>query len=318
MAAYLPNQDYRLYEVEDAGPTSANRIRQPRHQQPRASRHERRPEERSRSSQHRVQGEEHRERPSFWQRACGLCQEDHPLNSCRRFLELSPYQRYETIERRSYCRNCLARSHLAPDCPSLHTCRHCDYRHHTLIHGAPQLNNSLQPPSPSPVLRWNLVFVPTAMVQVVGEEADSPSIVRALIQQGASMSRISYSSFQRMGLRSFIFLGHRFTSFKIKARNQASNWALKVYALITDELPYRPYCDPIIEDPTKDFSGGSLADVDPRSNTPIELELGADVYSAIVQEGKTFSGVGAVYGFQTALGYLLAGPIRNLPINSPY
>ncbi|XP_073845464.1 uncharacterized protein [Musca autumnalis] len=207
---------------------------------------------------------------------------------------------------------------LAPDCPSLTACRRCDYRHHTLIHGAPQLDNSIQPPAPATVLKWNLVFVPTATIRVVGDDPYSWATLRALINKGASMSRISYSSFQRMGLRSFTFLGRRFTTFKIKARNLNATWTFKVHAFITDELPYNPYCDPIIEDPTRDFTGGSLADVDPRSNTPIELELGADTYSAIYQEGRTFSGVGGVYGYQTELGYVLAGPTRNLPLNSPY
>lgn len=306
----MPNQDYRLEAREEHMSQNGSRNRQP-------NRAGSRQISRSRSNQ-RDPRDEVRERPRNWQYSCGLCQEDHPLKSCRRFLDLTPYQRYETLERRSYCRNCLARSHLAPDCRSLVTCRHCDYRHHTLIHGAPQLDNSLQPPSPSPILRWNLVLVPTATVRVVGDDSSSWSTVRALVNQGAAMSRISYASFQRMGFRSFKFLGQRFTTFKIKARNQSSSWALKVHAIITDELPYRSYCDPILEDPTRDFTGGSLADVDPRSNTPIEIELGADTYSAIIQEGKTFSGIGGVYGYQTNLGYVLTGPIRNLPVNSPY
>ncbi|XP_073826970.1 uncharacterized protein [Musca autumnalis] len=313
MAAYLPNQDWRLEEGAVRGAPVANPNRQPR-----AEQNVRRSNERSRSNQRRSQRDDRRDRPGQWQYACGLCQEDHPLSSCDRFLQLTPYQRYETIERRSYCRNCLARSHLAPDCTSLSACRRCDYRHHTLIHGAPQLDNSIQPPAPASVLKWNLVFIPTATIRIVGEDPTTWATLRALMIQGSSMSRLSYSSFQRLGLRSFTFLGRRFTTFKIKPRNLNATWTLKVHALITDELPYKPYCDPIIEDPTRDFTGGSLADVDPRSNTPIEIELGADTYSAIYQEGRTFSGVGGVYGYQTELGYVLAGPIRNLPLNSPY
>ncbi|XP_073840353.1 uncharacterized protein [Musca autumnalis] len=312
MAAYLPNQDWRLEEGAQRGAPAANSNRQPR-----AEQNVRRHGERSRSNQRRGQREERRDRPSYWQYACGLCHEDHALSLCERFLQLTPYQRYETVERRSYCRNCLARSHLAPDCPSLTACRRCDHRHHTLIHGAPQLSNSLQPPTPSQVLRWNLVMIPTATIRIMGEEARLWASVRALVHQGSAMSRISYASFQRIGLRSFLYLGRRFTTLKIQARNENSTWALRVHALVTDELPYRPYIDPIIEDPTMDFGGGSLADVDPRSNTPIEVELGADAYSAIVQEGRTFSGVGDVYGYQTRLGYVLSGPIRNLPQDDP-
>ncbi|XP_075161823.1 uncharacterized protein LOC142234548 [Haematobia irritans] len=257
------------------------------------------------------------ERPANWQYSCGLCQEDHPLSSCQRFRDKTPYQRYETVERRGYCRNCLARSHLAPDCQSLITCRRCSHRHHTLLHGASQLEDSLASailsvPVNSTRYLWDHVFIPTAMIRVALEEVDSWATVRALICQASSMSRIAYSTFRRLGLRSFLYQGQRFTKFKIMSRRTNSTWALKVNALITDELPRRPYSDPLLEDPTRDFSDQSLADPDPRSNVPIDIELGADTYSAIYREGSTFTGLGDVNAYKTVLGYIISGPIRNL------
>ncbi|XP_075150627.1 uncharacterized protein LOC142224725 [Haematobia irritans] len=303
MAAYLPRRDAMEDEPMD------NNGRRPRPEDRRENRF------RTRSGVRQERGRV--DRPVNWQYSCGLCQEDHALSSCQRFLDKTPYQRYETVERRGYCRNCLARSHLAPDCPSLTACRRCSNRHHTLLHGATQLEDSLAAavlsvPVNSSAFKWDHVFIPTAMIRVSLEEVDSWATVRALICQSSTMSRIAYSTFRRLGLRSFLHQGQRFTKIRIMPRRTNSTWALKVNALITDELPRRPYSDPLVEDPTRDFSDHSLADPDPRSNVPIDIELGADTYSAIHREGSTFTGIGDVNAYKTVLGYIISGPIRNL------
>ncbi|XP_058984287.1 uncharacterized protein LOC131805061 [Musca domestica] len=335
MAAYLPNQEWEDDE-EVRPPNRRQQQNRPQQQQvsPNRRQQQNRPQQQqvspnrriSESQQHQRrrqqsrsrsgQRESRRERPSFWQYSCGLCQDDHAINTCPRFREQTPYQRYETVERRGYCRNCLARSHLAPDCTCLTGCRRCDHRHHTLLHGAPQLDNTLQPaPIVIPPFSWDLVFVPTALVRVASEGVDTWKTVRALICQSASMSKIAYSAFQRLGLRSFIYRNRRFAAFKIMARNPNNTWALKVNALISDDLPRKPYSHPLLEDLTSYFTQQALADPDPRSNIPIDLELGADTYSVIRQDGCTPAGIGDVQAFQTKLGYVFSGPIKNMPTN---
>lgn len=95
------------------------------------------------------------------------------------------------------------------------------------------------------------------------------------------------------------------------ARATHGTWAIRVNALITDELPRRPYTDPIIEDPTRDFSSDALADADPRSNTPIDIELGADIYNKLHLDGTVNTSTGDVTAYRTQLGYMLIGPVRN-------
>lgn len=87
-----------------------------------------------------------------------------------------------------------------------------------------------------------------------------------------------------------------------------SSWVLKVTAMITDELPRRPYDDPIIDDPTRNFAHGTTADIDACCNTPIDLELGAELYPSIRREGVIHAGVGLVEAHKTALGYVFVGP----------
>ncbi|XP_058987398.1 uncharacterized protein LOC131806756 isoform X1 [Musca domestica] len=290
MAAYLPNQDCRLDDSSrspnsNARPTarSANRPIRPSSTSP-----ERR--QRSRSD---ARPRQRQERPSYWQYSCGLCQDDHALSACERFRRQTPFQRYETVERRGYCRNCLARSHLAPDCPSLTGCRRCNDRHHTLLHGASQLDEvSLNIEAvTTPAFAWDLVFVPTAMVRITAEGMEGFSMLRAIISQSATMSKISYAAFRRLGLQSRNYKGERFTTFTVSPRRTNSTWRLKVNALIIEDLPRRIYSDPILEDPTRCFTSYALADPDPRGNSPIDVELGADTYSAIRKDGCTAAGI---------------------------
>ncbi|XP_058979017.1 uncharacterized protein LOC131802647 [Musca domestica] len=77
----------------------------------------------------------------------------------------------------------------------------------------------------------------------------------------------------------------------------------------------RPSYWPILKDPTRCFTSYALADPDPRGNSPIDVELGADTYSAIRKDGCTAAGIGDVLTYNTQLGYVFAGPIKNMPRN---
>ncbi|XP_058987169.1 serine/arginine repetitive matrix protein 1-like [Musca domestica] len=115
MAAYLPNQDCRLDDRsrspnQSARPTarSSSRPRRPTEPIPSrpAHRHRRLPSstspERRQRSRSAARSRQRQERPSYWQYSCGLCQEDHALSACERFRHQTPFQRYETVERRGY------------------------------------------------------------------------------------------------------------------------------------------------------------------------------------------------------------------------
>lgn len=68
---------------------------------------------------------------------------------------------------------------------------------------------------------------------------------------------------------------------------QHSSWrdsnpyTIRVKASVTNQLPRRLYSDPIIEDPSQEFERHSLADMDPRANNPIDIELAGDVFTVL-------------------------------------
>uniref|UniRef100_A0A1I8NJ76 CCHC-type domain-containing protein n=1 Tax=Musca domestica TaxID=7370 RepID=A0A1I8NJ76_MUSDO len=126
-------------------------------------------------------------------------QDDHALSACEGFRRQTPLQWYETVQRQGYCRNCLAKSHLAPDCPSLTDCRRCNDQHHTLLHGESQLDEvflNIEAVT-TPAFAWDLVFVQTAMVRITAKGTEGFSMLRTIVNQSSTMSKISYAAFRR-------------------------------------------------------------------------------------------------------------------------
>lgn len=75
---------------------------------------------------------------------CLYCNKgDHcKLYTCPTFQSLSANSRLDFIKNKRGCVNCLSVTHTASQCKSIHTCRTCNKRHHSLLH----LENSSQPP----------------------------------------------------------------------------------------------------------------------------------------------------------------------------
>ncbi|XP_075144525.1 uncharacterized protein LOC142240317 isoform X2 [Haematobia irritans] len=268
----------------------------------------------SRPARHNRHSNDPRYRPSHWQFACGLCQDDHPLRNCHRFRQQTPYQRYETVERRSYCRNCLARSHLAPDCPVLTACRECNLRHHTMLHGAPQLRETFGRYTPPPVelpYHRSSVFIPTAQVYMAGENSEDWASVRVLLCQAATSTRVAASTITRLGIPTTERNGHRFASIRLRCRTYGSRLVYRLKALVTRDLPRRPYSDPIIEDPTVAMEARPLADIDPRGNESIDVEIGAGPYAYLRRDGVVETGLGRVFAQLTDWGYVFVGPVSS-------
>lgn len=68
--------------------------------------------------------------------SCALCRDSSHthLHSCKRFLELNPYDRFKCAKENRACTNCLSTQHNLPNCNSRTTCHKCNSKHHTLLH----------------------------------------------------------------------------------------------------------------------------------------------------------------------------------------
>lgn len=257
------------------------------------------------------------------------------MRTCKEFLKYNVDQRYDLVVVKKYCQNCLARSHTHQECRSDQICRVCKRRHNTLLHGAQQLTSSTASSSRSharidpnnskrlnttrdsaaihqPFFNWNRVFVPTASVKITTDRPDTWISTRVIIAPSLTVSRISKSFVRKYKIKTISKYAHDFATFNIRSYNENNNWSIKVTALLTETLPRKPYTVPISEDPTEDFPENSLADLDPQSNTIVEIELGSDVFPMIRRDGVIHTEVGRVIAQKSALGYLFSGPVDEL------
>ncbi|XP_043461973.1 uncharacterized protein LOC122498348 [Leptopilina heterotoma] len=65
---------------------------------------------------------------------CVLCHKDHRVYTCSAFQDLSVENRRDKVKELNLCFNCLGIKHAARDCRSTRLCKHCNHKHHSLLH----------------------------------------------------------------------------------------------------------------------------------------------------------------------------------------
>lgn len=164
------------------------------------------------------------------------------------------------------------------------------------------------------------VLLATALVKETscyGEQYE----VRVLLDQGSEVSFITKSLAQRINLpRRRVSLpingigGHRFTLSRglvslniVSCFDPAVSLSINTYVLakLTSYLPPIQ----VVQNPWLHLQVLELADPDFSSATQIDMILGAEVYSAILQEGLRRGGPGSRIAQRTALGRILSGSV---------
>ena len=80
---------------------------------------------------------------------CPLCNGQHDLAKCSKFLKSSVEERSETIRTKGLCYGCFKKGHMSASCPARFTCGECGGRHHTLLHRMKHRPESRNPQSDS-------------------------------------------------------------------------------------------------------------------------------------------------------------------------
>ncbi|XP_011685182.1 PREDICTED: uncharacterized protein LOC105448357 [Wasmannia auropunctata] len=280
---------------------------------------------------------------------CSLCKRQHYINKCPQFVNKSASQRRDIIKSAKRCLNCLSHRHEIATCQSKYTCRICQQRHHTMLHidshspattkgttapvEQPSTSNSVDAASvvalasipasatPSPVL------LATAQVTL-----RSPSgralVVRALLDQGSEVTFVTERVAQILRLRrvrtrtSISTVGgttagtcHHATYVEIAPRD-CSGPAFSTLAFIMKSLTrYLPRSASIDSEWTH-LSSLKLADANPTSAEPIDVLIGADLYSSIILDGVRKGAAHQPIAQNSHLGWVLSGPTANP--SSPY
>lgn len=110
---------------------------------------------------------------------CVLCDLDHSIRNCSKFLEMPIIEKRAAVDRLKLCFDCLSSNHLKPRCLSRHNCIECGSRHHTLLH-LPKSSNSNESALATPS---QVVSTPTQEVSSsspIATQDTIPSISKAI------------------------------------------------------------------------------------------------------------------------------------------
>lgn len=273
---------------------------------------------------------------------CEYCQEaSHKLCFCKKFAKQPVDVRRDFVAKQNICFNCLGSNHSVYGCKNPATCRVCKKRHHSLLHpvskGDALVDSSDTTANGEPlvsclstgaVLKPRSVLLATALINAESKMGH-PQIVRALLDQGSQACFITEATVQLLGLKRIPIQGiinglgsgkstvaKHIVHVTIQSRVDSSfQLHLSAYVLnkITTYLPEKDL-------DTCNFDWIKTKDLylaDPQFSTPnrIDILLGADVYSCIIQEGIVKSPHGTLIAQSTALGWILSGTVN--AVNKP-
>ncbi|XP_011859777.1 PREDICTED: uncharacterized protein LOC105557203 [Vollenhovia emeryi] len=281
--------------------------------------------------------------------SCPICKGRHFFRSCPSFVEGSPSQRLEAARQHKRCLNCLAHGHISKNCNSKYTCRTCSQKHHTMLHGGwspgttspgvastthlaaatsgapPSVEASTEIQSLSASLTAqpgpSHILLATAWIAVHGACGRSLR-VRALLDQGSEMTFISENLAQNLRLKRIrmpvtvsaiggVSAGtyphaSAIEVAAIDSRAAAVSTTAVILPTLTKYVPRRVAAASSLEH-LRDLR---WADPDPTSADPIQIILGADVFSDILLEGvRKGDRAGEPIAQCTIFGWVISGPI---------
>ncbi|KAF9423426.1 hypothetical protein HW555_001235 [Spodoptera exigua] len=264
-------------------------------------------------------------------KTCPICKTNHVLMNCEKFLAMNISKRNDTVRGLHICKNCLF-SHGDKQCKSRKTCKLCHKAHHTLMHdiGETDLSNnkkgtkeenSLSTPSTSYGVNnvtndGKEVLLTTVLLKVKTIDGNFINL-RGLLDQGSQVSLITENAAQRLRLQrrkaSAVVSGVGSLSgnckgaINLECRSIHSDYKFNIEALIMKKL--------ISNLPTASFSISNwqyldnlkLADPQFNLSSPIDLLLGADIYSELILNGIIRSDERYPVAQQTKVGWILCG-----------
>jgi len=272
--------------------------------------------------------------------SCSLCS----LNYIAQYISKSVQQRIAIINKHKLCYNCLG-SHRASSCRITKGCQKCAHKHHTTIH---QKNNSKNnnpssatstsenpssvesKPAETHVLHsainqnpiCSCVLLATAQVLVTTANGEKTK-TRALIDQGSEISLVSERIVQLLHLnrsRSSISLigvgGKRAnqtkgsTSFTIRSYFD-SNFGITISAHILSKLTSSIPSFNVKNNNWPHLKGLTFADPNFSSPGPVDIILGADVYSQIIEDGIIKGDSHSPIAQRTKFGWIISGPVNS-------
>nr|XP_022904560.1 uncharacterized protein LOC111416698 [Onthophagus taurus] len=261
---------------------------------------------------------------------CSACGAAHYIATCPEYLTRNASQRTDLIISRGLCFNCLG-PHLFKKCRVSKRCRFCNKPHHSTLHEAPPEarifnNKNTNPQSNSPAKQLpssshvvhshhlqTSVLLATALVRIISPRGDSLIVIRdSLVQQLHLQRRSANVPITGIGSKRTCVTNGVVSVRLVSRLNPIISFEEETLILpqLTSYLPQKRFKHLPIE-----MSDLPLADPEFTSERKIDLILGVQFYSKIIQNGVLKSKDGLLIAQQTALGWVLSGALSEQPSN---
>ena len=286
-----------------------------------------------------------RKQPNQAERKCPLCSSSHWLSQCDGFKGKSLADRWQFVNSRGLCVNCLVAGHSANSCPKQRFCRvtgcngnHSSYLHPRSMEAAANKNaGNTAPPQPQTRNQENEQSVLNGYVEGRNHHSSAPSLallpvkVKApgcdyIIETYAFLDSGSNATFCSEELPSHLGLSGRQTSLALTTMEKEDSKAmtsvvsLEVMDLEEEnavELPLvftRPKLPVTVE------NGAQQEDVDrwphlsgikiPKINAKVGLLIGSDAPEILQPKEVRESCRNGPYATRTIFGWVVNGPLR--------
>ncbi|CAK9799110.1 hypothetical protein ANTPLA_LOCUS1901 [Anthophora plagiata] len=261
---------------------------------------------------------------------CIICENNHEIYYCKRFLQASVRDRYEMIKRNKLCLNCFRSNHMVSNCQS-NGCKKCNQKHYTLLHFNKDgrlnaINTDIQtegratsPGSSATTLTVTCnseVLLGTARIKVL-DHFDKEHDCRVLLDGGSQTHFITDEFAEKLQLRkhqnelTFSGLGQQATRAQyvvktiVKSRHSSFSTQVSFVTLpsITGLLPSRQVDRSILQLPRNI----QLADPDFHRPGKIDALLGNTLFFQLLSSGKIKLSGGAIILQKTMLGWIVTG-----------
>lgn len=262
-------------------------------------------------------------------RVCPLCNNSHGIYFCEKFLSMSPQQKLNTVSRLKMCSNCLFNHH--GNCTSQKRCRECQGQHNTILHEAFATSQNASRPSTSRMANHSNsstlsvpsqkheapeILLATAIVQVQAANGHYFHL-RALLDQGSQTSIITEKAAQLLSLPRrqckgvITGIGAKENNCKgiinITIKSNNNEYSLNTDALIMKTLINNLPSQTLSRPSWTFLENIQLADPEFYKSRPVDLLLGAEVYSNIILDGICRENNQTPIAQQTRFGWILSG-----------
>ncbi|UYV68107.1 hypothetical protein LAZ67_5003081 [Cordylochernes scorpioides] len=268
---------------------------------------------------------------------CILCKsKHHPLYMCSLFCKMPLKEKLNVVKGHKLCFNCLRKGHFSWNCRLNQRCKVCKGKHHTMIHydkpstegASAQVENTTPKEHESAINLTNTqqancndshVLLATARIKIKNG-LGKLCTCRALLDSGSQVTMITKGCCERLGLvqrksdRMIIGVGNtpvQHSSSTVSVTfcplNNSEEFSVEavVTGVLTSEIPNFRLKDP--NWPT--LKSLKLADPEFYIQAPIDMILGADIYTELMLNGSISLGEGLPMAINTRLGWVLLGKL---------